>query len=78
MARKRSELERTRPDIILTQNNDIFWQRIMADREGLALFLEDYRPMAEGWAMRVLIRKDYGSAPAADDRLTPSPAAASD
>ncbi len=58
-ARKRSELDRLRPDLILTQNNDIFWHKIMADSDGLAPFLEAYRPLAEDGAMRILIRKDY-------------------
>lgn len=53
----------TRADIILPQNNDIFWQKTMTDHDGLAPLLEAYRPLVEGWAMRVLIRKDYGSSP---------------
>ena len=59
VARKRAELERTRPDIVLTQNNDILWQKIMAEPAGLAPFLENYRLLAEGRTRRVLIRKDY-------------------
>ena len=60
-AKKRSELERLRPDLILTQNNDIFWHKIMAENDGLAPFLQAYRPLAANGAMRILIRKDYGS-----------------
>jgi hypothetical protein len=59
MVKKRVELERTRPDIILTQSNDFLWQEIMAEQDGLAPFLENYRLLAEDRARRVLIRKDY-------------------
>jgi hypothetical protein len=69
VARKRAELERTRPDIILTQNNDILWQKIMAEEDGLAPFLQNYRLLAEGRRMRVLIRKDYSAE--AGHQLTP-------
>jgi hypothetical protein len=68
-ARKRAELERTRPDIIVTQNNDILWQKIMAEEDGLAPFLQSYRLLAEGRRMRVLIRNDYNAAKS--DPLTP-------
>ena len=71
VATKRAELERQRPDIILTQNNDILWQKIMAARDGLAPFLENYRLLAEGRTRRVLIRKDYSlPAATAGDRPT--------
>ncbi len=72
VATKRAELERLRPDIILTQNNDILWQKIMAERDGLAPFLEGYRLLAEGRSRRVLIRKDY-SLPAATAGDPPTP-----
>jgi hypothetical protein len=72
VARKRAELERARPDLILTQNNDTLWQKIMAAPDGLAPFLENYRLAAEGRTRRVLIRKDY-SLPAAKSGDTPTP-----
>jgi len=61
LERKRSELERVRPDLILTQNNDIFWQKIMAESDGLAHFLEGYRLLVEGKDMRILVRKNLVS-----------------
>ena len=63
VAAKRSELERTRPDIVLTQNNDIFWQKIMAERDGLAPFLEGYRLIAEDKRRHILVRKDLAVLP---------------
>ena len=80
VARKRTELERARPDIILTQNNDILWQKIMAERDGLASFLENYRLLAKDGRRSILIRKDYKPhAAIAGNSLNwpPSPASAS-
>lgn len=58
VAAKRAELLRMRPDIILVQKNDIIWQPVIADPDGLAPVLQDYRPLAENRVMRVLLRND--------------------
>lgn len=63
VAGKRAELGRLRPDILLVQTNDVLWRGIMADPQRLAPLLEDYRVIAEGRRVRVLLRKDAVNPP---------------
>ena len=63
VAEKRAELELTRPDIIITQNNDFLWHKIMSENDGLKPFLKNYRLLAEDGTRRVLVRQDYRMLP---------------